>query len=709
MATLAQRMGAMGDSPPEGWFWEFLKAELAPYPGRVATVGRMVLAATLVALICEIFRIPFAFQGTIFTLLISRESPQATVRSAGTIFLVTGMGAAYVLIGAWFVINIPWLHFLWNICSLFLAFFVIAALTNYTAAVIFAVLVAIGIPLWDSLVPAETNVELTLWVVLEGAIGVSVSMAIELAFARTRHGDDIVLPIARRLAAVRNVLAACAEGGARNHAAKVDIVRQRVLGTSLLRRFLHRSTYSPLYRAQMSGVAGLTGRLVDIAAALADIPRQASGAVASRARNLAASIGRISDDLLQQRIPQPVQFEGDSDTSSEASLLGEMEDSVSLIPQAFAGSHAIDEYEVSADDLPRPMLFGASAFSNPANYRFALRGCLAAGGAYVIYHAIDWPGLSTSVSTCLLTALSTMGASRQKQFLRLVGFLIGGILGIGVQIFVLPSLDSIAGFMVVFVPVTLFSAWIMTSGPRLSYLGLQAALGFYLIHLQESAPQLSLSVARDRLVGILLGLFMMWLVFDHLWTAPAAVEMKTAFLAGIRLLAQLTREPSSSEIRAAIKRSHVLSEMLNAQWDKVRSLADGVLFEFGPSRPYGLALRSRVRRWQPRLRALFLMRRASLRFSLGLQGFELPEAGRRTLRQYNERSARMLDEMADRLEGRMNEPMPEPDGDEQFVDQVLAACGCEARELPPQMRSFGILLRRIDGVTRSLAEEVRAA
>ena len=46
------------------------------------------------------------------------------------------------------------------------------------------------------------------------------------------------------------------------------------------------------------------------------------------------------------------------------------------------------------------------------------------------------------------------------------------------------------------------------------------ALAFYLINLQEFAIQTSLSVARDRVVGILLGLFMMWLVFDQLWGVP---------------------------------------------------------------------------------------------------------------------------------------------------------------------------------------------
>ena len=116
-----------------------------------------------------------------------------------------------------------------------------------------------------------------------------------------------------------------------------------------------------------------------------------------------------------------------------------------------------------------------------------------------------------------------------------------------------------------------------------------------------------------------------------------------------------------------------------------------------------------IRRWQPRLRTLFLMRRASLKYALQLAEFELPEAGRLALHQYNERSARRLDEMADRLEGGEQEPMPEPEESEQFVEQVLAACGCDARELPPQMRSFVILLRRIDGVTRWPATEIMIA
>ena len=190
-------------------------------------------------------------------------------------------------------------------------------------------------------------------------------------------------------------------------------------------------------------------------------------------------------------------------------------------------------------NIPHPTLLAPGALTNPEHLRFALKGCLAASSCYIIYNAIAWPGISTAVTTCLLTALSTIGSSRQKQFLRITGAIVGGfVLGMGSQIFILPNLDSIGGFDVLFVAVTALSAWFMTSSPRLSYFGIQVALAFYLVNISEFKMQTSLAVARDRVVGILLGLFMMWLVFDQLWGAPAAVEMRKTFISNLRLLAQ---------------------------------------------------------------------------------------------------------------------------------------------------------------------------
>src|SRR5580698_5647143 len=164
-------MGALAegihDLPrPLTWLREFLKHELAPHRGRTLTVARMVLAATLVMIICNTFRIPYAFLGGIYALIISRESPRATLNSAATILLITAGGLAYVLISLPFVVSFPLVHFLWNIASLFLAFYALTIVNNYGAFMGFALMISVAVTIWDRRLPAETNVEDTLWLLL---------------------------------------------------------------------------------------------------------------------------------------------------------------------------------------------------------------------------------------------------------------------------------------------------------------------------------------------------------------------------------------------------------------------------------------------------------------------------------------------------------------------------------------------------------------
>jgi multidrug resistance protein MdtO len=704
VASLAQTLREPGWW---SWFWEFLKGELAPYPGRARTVMRMVIAATLVMVICMTFRIPFGFQGAIYTLLVSRETPRATVQSAGTILLVSCIGAAYLLISAWFVISLPPVHFLWNIGSFFLGFYALSIIANYGAASTFVIMISAGIPLWDRQVSAETNLEDTLWLLLASSIGVIATGAVELAFAHARPGDEIVLPVAERLAAVQSVLVCYAEGRLVDHGSEERIIRLGMLGTSTLRRLVRRSAYSTRYRTQMGGVISLVGRLVDTAATLTQLSFERSGENQKRFRDLAAAVASIHTDLLSRQIPGSIQFPAAQDPSRDVPLLREMEDTVALIPQAFAGSQSTDECLPSSEDMPHSFV-ARDAFVNPDHFKFALKGWLAASACYIIYQSIAWPGISTAVTTCMLTGLSTIGASRQKQVLRLAGALVGGfVIGMGSQIFILTHLDSIGGFTVLFVLVTALASWFMTSSPRLSYFGLQAALAFYLINLQEFALQRSLSVARDRVVGVVLGVFMMWLVFDQLWGAPAGVEMRRAFVATLRLLAQLAREPVSRDIRVAIERGYALRETINAEFDKVRSFADGVLFEFGPSRQRDLALRDHVRRWQPQLRTLFLMRTASLKYRLQLTGFELPDVVRLSQQAYDDRSAGVLEELADRIEGEVRQTRISGDSFEHLEQTVQACCAEEPQGVSPvRIHSFLVLVRGIDRLTTSLAEEI---
>jgi multidrug resistance protein MdtO len=427
-------------------------------------------------------------------------------------------------------------------------------------------------------------------------------------------------------------------------------------------------------------------------------------------RGLAERVASIRAYLLSGRVPPPVGLPGKGEASHVVPLLREMEETVSLIREVFTGSQRSSAYPtlLSYDDPPST-LFVPDALSNSDHIKFGLKGSLAASLCYIIYTSLAWPEISTAVVTCILTALSTVGASRQKQVLRVTGAIVGGVIvGIGAQMFILPYLDSISGFTLLFIAVTVVASWFATSSPRLSYFGVQLALAFYIINLQEFKVQTSLTVARDRVLGILLGLTMMWLVFDQLWSAPAAVEMKKAFISSLRLQAQLASEPSSKDLRVSLERIYSLRETINTSLENVRAFTDAVLFEFGPSRQQDVALRRQIVRWQTQLRMLFLMQIAWLKYSLQLPGFELPEAIRVSQQEFDDRLVEMLDGMADRIEGKApKEKENFKDSFERLERKIRACCSEEPQEeLASKLQTFLTLFCRIENFTLSLDEEI---
>jgi len=707
MATAAQSVSATPSSL--SWLGEFLKDELSPYPGRTALVSRMIIAATLVMMICMVFGIPYAFQGAIYALIVSRESSQATLKSAVSILASTGIGALYLLVSARFVISVPTLHLLWVIASFFLGFYAISTIKNFGASSTFAIMLCVGVPIWDRHLSAETNVEDTLRLCLASAIGVVVTVGVEMLFSRIKPGQDVVTGVAERLGAVENLLLCFAENCPVDQLTQANVVRLAMVGTSMLRRILQRSAYAPNYAEQMGAVIALTGRIVDLAANLRS-PTQLSGDDREQIRLLAENVGSVRAALLAEGTPRLNAFHvAQGNVQHAIPLVTEMEKTVQLMKEVFIGSQSLSVFapQPSTGDPP-PSFFVRDAFTNVAHIQFALKGCLTAGLCYILYNGLDWPGISTAVTTCFLTALSTVGSSRQKQVLRISGALVGGFLiGMGSQIFILPYLDSIAGFTILFVIVTGFASWFMTSSARLSYFGVQIAVAFYLIHLNSFAIEPSLSIARDRVVGILLGLIMMWLVFDQLWGASAVSDMKRAFFSAVRLLAQFAREPISKDYKVAAERSYSLREAINNNFDGMRASADGVLFEFGPSRQQDLAWRTKLRQWQPQLQLLFVTEIALWKYRARLPGFELPQTVGVAQRAFDDELAQALEAIADRIEGRPSKVGLLEDSLARLEHAVSTYEGSESQpETADRVQAFVSLHRRIESLTSSLQKEI---
>lgn len=285
--------------------------------------------------------------------------------------------------------------------------------------------------------------------------------------------------------------------------------------------------------------------------------------------------------------------------------------------------------------------------------------------------------------------------------------MIGGfVFGMGAQIFILPYVDTIVGFTVLFVIVTAISAWIMTASPRLSYLGVQIAVAYYLIHLQSFNFETSLVTGRDRVVGILLGLFAMWLIFDQLWGSPAGVDMRRVFIATIRQLAQLARQPDVEDRQESIRRAYALGQTINSNFDQTRALADGVLFEFGPSRSADLAFRARIKDWQPKLRALFLLRGAAIRYRLELPGFELPQGMGAAQAEFDNALSATLDDMANRLDGAAAPTLAELPA---ALNHLEAEARASGENSSAHLRDFMALSRTAGQLAMDLAESVESA
>jgi multidrug resistance protein MdtO len=600
----AQRLNTIDEGGV--WFWQFLKTELAPYPGRTWTVARVTISATIVMVIVMTFQIPFGFLAAVYTMLLSREDPTVTLKSGIRSVFSYIVATLYTILGVMLFIGDPMTHFLWIVASLLLAFYLIRVVPDYVTAVGFGFTLAGAIPLWDeTYLTVNQRVEDTLWLGFAVIVGITVTITVEYVFRRVHPTSDLNSGIETRLKAVETLLRQIAAGESQLKFQK-EIDLYSSLGTSRLRRLLLRSGYSPSFEAQMGAVIGLLGRLVDLAASLQIIrsnhffvPAAEDG---QRCVRLADEIAALASDLRELKAPRILEIPSQP-APSWMPLLPEMERTVALIPQAFAGSDSVSDFKLPLNAVEQHQrLFVADALTNPDHLKFAIRGTLATMLAYCSYTIAAWPGLSTAVATTIITALSTIGASRQKQFLRLVGAFIGGFcFGMGAQVFILPHLDSITGFAVLFAVVVAISAWLSTATPKLSYLGIQLALAFFLINLQEFAPQYSLAIARDRVVGVLLGLLCMWLVFDRLWVKDALQEMQELFARNLELMAELVDQCRTPDRTEAVKRTLQLRDRINEGFNGVKAQSDAVVFEFGPSRRRKLKIRDDFRLWQPTL------------------------------------------------------------------------------------------------------------
>lgn len=629
------------------WLPHFFRQELAPYPGRWSLVTRMVIAATLSMLIIVTFRIPYGAIGVNCAFILSRENLLSSARSGFYFILAFAAWAVLIPIGARMFASIPITHFLWEGLTIFLCFFFLRTLTNFALSAGVIVVATATTTIWYLPGPAELNVELTLWQILATAIGALTTFLVEVVFHYYSKADPLLDGIDARLRIIEDMLSNYGGRIAPSTAVIRTITQYAVVGAGTLRQQIARGRYTSLERARLSALVSLLSQGIDISAALVSGYREQEPVLKERAENLKLRLASIRNAIRTADSRLDSQYS--KTTAGFPPLFSELEATVGLMESTLDSRKAIDPNLTALGEVATTnRIFVSDAFRNPDHLNFALAGTAAAMLCYVVYVGLSWPGISTAVTTCALTALSNIGASRQKQTLRIGGAAIGGLVfGLGSQMFVLPYIDSIVGLTVLFAVVTGISAYVATSSPRLSYAGLQMAFAFYLINVTDFSISLDLTTGRDRVVGVLLGIAAMWIVFERLRPRPASVEMVRMFAKSARLIATLGADSSSE---SEIDHLRQVREEVSSLFTNVNAEADAVLFESGRHRISRLAARDRVRRWLSKLRTIYLLELPFIQFRFAGERDPITPALRETELQLFAQVSTSLSRIADRLE-----------------------------------------------------------
>jgi len=285
---------------------------------------------------------------------------------------------------------------------------------------------------------------------------------------------------------------------------------------------------------------------------------------------------------------------------------------------------------------------------------FAFRSGLAATIAYVAYHGLAWPGLSTAPLTTILIAQSSFGATARKALLRLAGATLGGALGLLVIIVAMPNMETLASLLLVVAVCMALSGWINTGSSRIAYAGLQMALAFSLSALSDLGPTTDLEPARDRVIGVLLGIIIAGLVYGLSGPVLAGTEMRRAFATALRSLAGLSHVGLRGE-----STPEMITPARGWRWKVYQDLTttlrlqDESKFEWSSrGRAHAEAERARIARLAADALGVFLTLLAVVRHRLDVSLTTMPPAvAARFLALAREVTA-LLEALADQVEGK---------------------------------------------------------
>src|SRR5580700_7293049 len=543
-----------GDS--ENWgvsfprmFWDGLK----PFPGRGRITLRLAVTCTLIVLVAYTFRMPFQDLMPFFVLFITKEEKVTTAVTALLVLLAITLAIAVAILiykctGDRAEFRIPGIAL-----EIFIGMFLFRVLSIGAVGWILGFLVAAAQSLVYLFPSPEETVHQFLWLWVAVAFPVAVAWLANL----------LLFPVSPTRLLQREfvtgwhaVSAATEQLTTGQTSAGAQLLRPLVKGGPI--RFLKLLKLSLIESRDLHGKqAELTRMILSLdkitrllfSYAKTRLKSSAAVPIASRETAVLSGLKKEAESFQQE-------FEAGFVPSCHATRPA-METVENIAPQLLEAGNALQDL-AGADAEPenqpqkaaakrKPSLFVADAFSNPRHVQFALKVTLAGMLGYLFYTASDYYGIHTVFYTPLIIALASTGATIHKGFLRIVGCIIGGALGLICTVWVIPRFETLATFLLIVFCVHGLAAWIAFGSERISYVGLQIALAFDLGFLQGYGPPTNIDPLRDRFIGIVIGIGIITIVFSLVWPESADSSARERLGACLRTIARLLHLSGSNK------------------------------------------------------------------------------------------------------------------------------------------------------------------
>ncbi|HTA29401.1 MAG TPA: FUSC family protein [Candidatus Cybelea sp.] len=661
-------------------FWAFLSREMAPTPGR----WEAALRVTLSCVICTIPVMAFHLQQPLIVMIlmfaISKEDTTTTL--LGTIIGVIGftIGCAGLLVFYLCALDLEWLRVLAVPAFITLGLFLNRVLTVGPLGTAISLPLAMGMITPDTVSSPEYLNRYPFYFWWAGVLGLCVNLAVQyLLNPKTSHWV-LVHGMATRLDAVEAMLRRRAMEETRQMSGSSISSFAFTGAAEQLRLLKLAGIVEPLLKRrqlQFTAEIILMDRLVTAAAALEN--RAAAGDTDSDKRRMlrvadACAIWRSA--MRENRTPDFSTLpreEGSGDPGHEAfPLLAEMERVVQLLPQAYHAGKLPGE--LGLPSARKGGAFAPDAFTNPEYIHFAVKGALAAFICYLIFTMFAYQGIYTSVVTCVVCSLSTIGASVQKGVLRLAGAVVGGLLGVVALMYIFPNVDSLGGFWFPFAAVTALAAYVHFGGPGISYCGYQIGIAFFKCALQSYGTYTELRVVRDRFVGIALGLIVFQLINTRLWPVSALETMRAKLAGLLHLLARIARLPDDQKSPAPrMAEAYALRLQVYKNFATLDELRESS--EFEP----GVVARNRIEAASEKAKALFLCLLAVIQQRPDLRPDSVPGSLRAASTRFREMLADLLDDLSLEVANKVERRVVEVKTALRDLEQTMAA---DMNEIP---------------------------